>query len=329
LSAGASRPPIGVLAVNLGSPDAPTPEALRAWLGEFLSDPRVVTLPGWIWQPVLRALVLPTRSPRSAELYRRVWTPEGSPLLAIGRRQAAALAARLGPAFVVQLAMRYGRPALFDGLHALRAAGCETIVLLPLFPQESEATTGSIRAAARAALGGLSRSATLLESPAWFDEPGYVRAVAGRCRGAAAGRAIAHHVFSFHGLPVRQDHGGVYSGQCRATARAVAAELGLLEEQWTLVFQSRFGPAEWLQPYAADLVPELARRHQRVLVACPGFAADCLETLDEIGHVLARLCRLAGGELVLAPCVNDDPGLVETLAGLVRRAVAEPAGAPA
>jgi len=160
LSSGATRPPTGVLLVNLGSPEAPTPEALRAYLGEFLSDPRVVPLPGWIWQPVLRALVLPLRSPRSAELYRRVWTPEGPPLLAIGQRQAAALGTRLGPGFVVRLAMRYGRPSVFDGLHALRAAGCAPIVLLPLFPQEAEATTGSVRAAARLAAAAQQRSAT-------------------------------------------------------------------------------------------------------------------------------------------------------------------------
>ena len=330
MSAGASRPPIGVLAVNLGSPDAPTPEALRAYLGEFLSDPRVVPLPGWLWQPLLRALVLPRRSPRSAELYRRVWTPEGPPLLAIGRRQVAALGARLGAGFVVQLAMRYGRPSIFEGLRALRAAGCETIVLLPLFPQEAEATTGSIRAAVRAASGAVSAGATLVEVPAYFDDAGYVRAVAERCRAAAEGRRIEHHVFSFHGLPVRQDHGGVYSGQCRATARAVAAELGLRDEDWTLVWQSRFGPVEWLQPYAIEAVPALAARHRRVLVACPGFLADCLETLDEIGHLLANAFLLAGGEeLVLAPCVNDDPRLIESLAGLVRGAVAAPAGAPA
>jgi ferrochelatase len=330
LSPGATRPPAGVLLVNLGSPEAPTPQALRAFLGEFLSDPRVVPLPGWIWQPLLRGLVLPLRSPRSAELYRRVWTPEGAPLLAIGQRQAAALGARLGPGFVVRLAMRYGRPSIFDGLHALRAAGCAPLVLLPLFPQEAEATTGSVRAAARLAAAGLGPRVELLDTPPYYDDAPYVRAVAERCRAAGAGRRIAHHVFSFHGLPVRQDHGGVYSGQCRATASAVAAALGLHAEEWTLVWQSRFGPVEWLQPYAVDAVPALARRHKRVLVACPGFVADCLETLDEIGHLLARQFLLAGGEeLVLAPCVNDDPGLIETLAGLVQRAVAAPVGAPA
>jgi ferrochelatase len=315
-------PPAGVLLVNLGSPAAPTAEALRDYLREFLSDRRVVTLPPLLWQPILRGVVLPRRAPRSAEMYRRVWTAEGPPLLAIGRRQAAALAARLGPGWRVALAMRYGTPSLDEGLRALRADGCRRIVLLPLFPQDAEATTGSIRAAARALVARLAGAVELLEPPAWPEDPDYVASVAERCRAAAAGRPVDHHVFSFHGLPRRVvERGDPYAGHCARTARAVAAALGLREGQWTLVWQSRFGPVEWLRPYAAEAVPALAARHRRVLVACPGFLADCLETLDEIGHLLAQAFRAAGGEeLVLAECANDHPRLVAALERVARGA---------
>jgi protoporphyrin/coproporphyrin ferrochelatase len=313
--------PVGVLLVNLGSPAAPTAEAVRDFLGEFLSDRRVVTLPPLLWQPILRGLVLPRRAPRVAELYRRVWTPEGSPLVVIGARQAAALQARLGAAWVVRLAMRYGQPSLAEGLDALRAAGCARIVLLPLFPQQAEATTGSARAAARAALARHAPEVTLLDVPSYPVEPLYVQAVAERCLAAAAGRDIGHYVFSFHGLPVRQALGEPYAAECEATARAVATALRLPAERWSLAWQSRFGPVEWLRPYADEVVPALAARCPRVLVACPGFLADCLETLDEIGHVLAQRFRAAGGEeLVLAPCANEHPALMGALAGLVRRA---------
>ncbi|MBM3984147.1 MAG: ferrochelatase, partial [Planctomycetes bacterium] len=159
--------------VNLGSPAAPTTAALRDYLREFLSDRRVVTLPPLLWQPILRAIVLPRRAPRSAELYRRVWTAEGSPLVAIGRRQAAALAARLGPDWRVALAMRYGTPSLDEGLRALQDGGCRRIVLLPLFPQDAEATTGSIRAAARALVARSGGSVALHEPQAWPEDPGY------------------------------------------------------------------------------------------------------------------------------------------------------------
>lgn len=316
--------PVGVLAVNLGSPSAPTTEALREYLREFLSDRRVVTLPPLVWQPILRAFVLPRRAPRSAALYRRVWTAEGSPLVAMGARQVAALQRRLGPGFRVRLAMRYGQPSIHEGLAELLAAGCAPLVLLPLFPQQAEATVGSVRAAARAALSRLAPDATLLDVPSWPADPHYVAAVADRCRQAAAGQRIEHHVFSFHGLPRRAvDQGDAYADQCAATARALADALALAPEQWSLVWQSRFGPVEWLRPYADEAVPALAARHRRVLVACPGFLADCLETLDEIGHLLAERFRAAGGEaLVLAPCANDHPRLIEALAGLVERATA-------
>lgn len=317
-------PPTGVLLVNLGSPSAPTTAALRDYLREFLSDPRVVTLPPLLWQPILRAVVLPRRAPRSAELYRRVWTDAGSPLVAIGRRQSAALAARLGSGWRVALSMRYGRPSLDEGLRDLLDAGCRRLVLLPLFPQDAEATTGSVRAAARERLARLDGSVTLLEPPAWPEDPDYVAAVAERCRAAAAGRPVDHHVFSFHGLPRRVvERGDPYAGHCTRTAHALARALGLHEGQWTLVWQSRFGPVEWLRPYATEAVPALAARHPRVLVSCPGFLADCLETLDEIGHLLARDFRDAGGEeLVLAECANDHPRLVTALERLARGAAA-------
>ena len=313
--------PAGVLLVNLGSPDAPTPQAVRRFLREFLSDRRVVDRSPLLWQPLLRGVILPRRAPRSAELYRRVWTPDGSPLLVHGRRLAAALQAALGGSAVVVLAMRYGEPSLRAGLERLEAERVGRLLVLPLFPQHAEATVGSVRAA----VASLRRRAGPELPPPEFaaprcDDALYIAAVAARVRESLRAGPVDHHAFSFHGLPQRQvDRGDPYRGQCEATARALAAELGLPPERWTLVYQSRFGPEPWLQPYADVAVPALAPRAPRVLVTCPGFAADCLETLDEIGTLLAERFRAAGGtELRLTPCLNDHPAWVAALLALVR-----------
>jgi protoporphyrin/coproporphyrin ferrochelatase len=322
------HPRVGVLLVNLGSPAAPTAPALRAYLKQFLSDRRVVDLPRPLWWPLLHGLVLPLRAPRSAELYRRVWTEQGAPLLAISHRQAALLGQRLGSTFAVAVAMRYGEPSLAAGLRELADAGVERLVVVPMFPQYAEATVGSIRAELPAALAraGLALPTTWVEP--FPEAPDYIAALAARLAERAPLHSVDHVVFSFHGLPQKQvDRGDPYRVQCEATARALAAKLELPARRWTLVFQSRFGPAAWLQPYADVAVPALAASAPRVLVACPGFTADCLETLDEIGSVLAETFRAAGGgELLLAEGLNDHPLWIATLERLVRERAAAPAG---
>jgi ferrochelatase len=321
--------PVGVLLVNLGSPAAPTAPAVRRYLRQFLSDPRVVDLPRVLWWPLLHAVILPLRAPRSAELYRRVWTADGPPLLAISRRQAALLQARLGTGYAVTAAMRYGEPSLAAGLAELGAHGIGRLVVVPMFPQFAEATVGSLRAELPRALRRAARAEARLAAvpePALVapfpDAPDYIAALAARVRERSDPRAVDHVVFSFHGLPQKQvDRGDPYRRHCEATAHALAAALGLPAGRWTLAFQSRFGPQAWLQPYADAIVPSLAAHAPRVLVVCPGFAADCLETLDEIGHVLAERFRAAGGkELLLAPCLNDHPLWIATLERLVQEA---------
>ncbi len=312
--------PTGVLLVNLGSPDAPEPAAVRRYLAEFLSDPRVVDWPRWLWLPILHGIILRTRPRRSAALYARVWTEAGSPLIDISERQAAALAERLGDDHRVALAMRYGNPSLDRGFAELRAAGCERIVVLPMFPQECVATTGSVVAAVEASRARMKPAPELTVLPAFPTDEGYLEACAASVRETLdRHRDVDHVVLSFHGVPRRVvDKGDPYRTHCESTAAALAQRLELGADDWTLVYQSRFGPEAWLQPYASEAVPALAATKRKVLVACPGFTADCLETIDEIGHELRKDFIAAGGEdLVLAPCVNDRPEFVDALADLV------------
>jgi ferrochelatase len=313
--------PVGVLLSNIGSPDAPTPRAVRRYLREFLGDPDVVRANRVVWWFVLNGLVLPLRSRSSARLYASIWTARGSPLIDISRTQAQMLARELGPGFRVALGMRYGNPSLGAGLDELRRAGCARVVLVPMFPQYSRATTGSIEKAAREAIESSHGALALDVVPPWFDDADYVACVAERVRDAQRPDPFDHVVISFHGLPVRSiAEGDPYRDQCVATAGALARALELGPEQWTLVYQSRFGREPWLEPYAAVTLPALARRYPRVVMVCPGFTADCLETLEELRVQLARSFREAGGrELTVVPCVNDQPQWIETLARLVRR----------
>lgn len=311
---------VGVLLVNLGSPEAPTPAAVRNYLREFLSDPRVVDLPRVLWLPLLHLVVLPRRAPRSAALYRRVWTQAGSPLVAHTRAQAERLGALLGDSVRVEAAMRYGSPSIDRGLRALLEAGAESLVVVPMFPQAAEATTGSVRAAVERALRRVPRRLPARVASSFPTHDGYIDALAARCREALQTGPVDHHVFSFHGLPARVvARGDPYRQECEATAAALAGRLGLARTDWTLVFQSRFGPEAWLQPYADRAVPALAGSAPRVLVATPGFVADCLETIDEIGTLLAGRFVAAGGrELRRVPCLNEHPAWIEALADLVR-----------
>ncbi len=324
-SASGGAPPIGVLLANLGTPAAPRAAELRRYLRQFLTDRRVVDLPPVRWRLLLELVILPRRAPRSAEAYASVWTAGGSPLLVNTRKQADALARELGPRFCVRAAMRYGEPSIARAVDELLGEGCERLVLLPAFPQYASATTGSSIEETFRVLSRLRAIPALAVVPPYPTEPGYVDALAERARRATAGRTIDHWVLSFHGIPVRAARGDPYAAQCESTARALAVRLGLAAGSWTLAWQSRFGREAWLEPATDRVVRELAPRARTIAVLVPGFSADCLETLEELGTRAAEDFRAAGGgELVLVPALNDDPAFVHTLRLLVERA----AGAP-
>src|SRR5690606_21925750 len=283
-----------LLLVNLGTPDAPTAPAVARFLGECLSDRRVVSLPRCLWRPVLRWLVLPRRSPAVARKYGAIWLPGGSPLAVHTRALADAVQQRL-PQVHVDVAMRYGAPSLPAALEQARARGGR-VVVLPLYPQYSTTTTASVADVVDATGDGA--GVQLVDD--YHDDPAWVAAVAGSIREHRDAHGSGEHlVLSFHGIPQRVvDAGDPYQRQCEASARAIAAALGLADADWTLAYQSRFGGGRWLQPATQDVLDALAARGVRTVdVACPGFSADCLETLEEIGMMLTERFAARGGSL--------------------------------
>ncbi len=318
---------LGVLLVNLGTPDAPTPRAVRRYLAEFLWDPRVVEAPRWLWWLVLHGVILRVRPRRSAEAYRKVWTDQGSPLLINSRRQAEALQTELtrqipGPARVV-LGMRYGHPSISEALQALRSEGCRRLLVLPLYPQYSATTTGSTFDALTEELRRWRWLPELRIVNQYHDDRRYVETIADSIRGSWSERPRSQKLLmSFHGLPRRYLlDGDPYHCQCQKTARLVAQELNLLPDQWAVSFQSRVGREEWLKPYTDHLLKEWAASGVKsVDVVCPGFSADCLETLEEIGEQNRDFFLEAGGEAFhYIPCLNDRPDHIEALAALLLR----------
>lgn len=320
--ADAPQPATGVLLANIGSPDAPTFPALRRYLAQFLGDPRIVEAPRWLWLPVLHGILLNIRPARSARLYRNIWGPEGAPLLAITRRQVAGLQARLSDRLEapvrVAAGMRYGEPSIAAGLRELRDAGARRILIFPLFPQYSASTTASCLDAVFAELRRWRWLPEIRTVNHYPDHPGYLAALAARLE-----RAWAEHgrpqrlLFSFHGLPRSYARkGDPYEAECRLTAQLTAARLGLAEDDWALAFQSRFGPAEWLTPYTDELLVEWGRAGlDGVHVVCPGFAADCLETLDEIRREAGHTFETVGGRgFRYIPALNDEPAHLDALA---------------
>jgi protoporphyrin/coproporphyrin ferrochelatase len=294
----------GVLLVNLGTPSAPTPEAVRSYLAEFLADPRVVGLPRWLWLPILHGIVLRTRPARSAEKYAAIWTPEGSPLALHTAKQAQLLRSQLG--VPVEHAMRYGEPSIASALRRLPGAD---VTALPLYPQYSASATASVADKLPAGIHMVRH---------FHAHPAYIAALAANVR-----RHWQAHdrspllLMSFHGLPKRA--GEEYAAQCRATATLLAEKLQINENEWRVAFQSRFGYAEWLQPYTEPTLRALAAGGtRRVDVFCPGFVADCLETLEEIGIGAKRAFLDAGGrEFHLIPCLNESPEWIAALAAIV------------
>jgi ferrochelatase len=301
---------------NLGTPAAPTAQAVSAYLDEFLTDPRVVQLPQWLWRPFLRRIILPKRSPVVAKKYASIWMPEGSPLAVHTQRLAQAVQARL-PQWQVVHAMRYGAPPLADVLRTALAAGVRDIRVLPLYPQYSTTTTASIADAIAGIDAGDTRIAMLRD---YHVHPAWVRAVADSIRAhwQANGRG-ERLLLSFHGLPQRVvDAGDPYAVQCEAGAAAIAHALGMERGEVELADQSRFGAGRWLQPSTdARLLALAAQGVRTVDVACPGFAADCLETLEEIAQQEAERFRDAGGgSLRVIPCLNSAPGHADAIAAI-------------
>ncbi len=314
----ATQPATALLLVNLGTPEAPSAPAVRRYLAEFLSDRRVVQIPWLLWQPLLRGLILPLRGPRAAEKYASIWLPEGSPLAVYTHRLAEAVQVRL-PAWQVFDAMRYGQPALAERLRMLRADGIRRVVVLPLYPQYSTTTTESVRDVVVREAAGL--EVQFIEQ--YATDPHWVAAVVASVRQWRERHGVGEHLlFSYHGLPQRlARNGDPYPQQCEASTRAIVQALGLRDDEWTLTYQSRFGKERWLEPATDATLRALAARGvRRVDVVCPGFAVDCLETLEEIALQNAELFHGAGGgELRYLPCLNDDALHADALAALARR----------
>ena len=317
---------VGVLLVNLGTPDAPTPRAVRRYLKEFLWDRRVVEIPRALWWLILNGVVLNTRPRKSAKAYAEVWTAQGSPLAVYTRGQALALQTRLGPQFQVAWAMRYGQPAIADELARLCKQGCDRILIAPLYPQYSGATTASVYDAVHAFLAKQRWMPALRMLPPYYRDALHIKALAEDLAWQLSGLDFVPELLllSFHGMPVQTlTDGDPYHCQCQVTARLVAAELAKSypEVRIAVSFQSRFGRAKWLQPATDAVIAEAAADGtRRMAIATPGFSADCLETREELAIRGRDQFQAAGGEnFAVLDCLNDRDAGMEMLEALVRR----------
>ncbi|HSX56002.1 MAG TPA: ferrochelatase [Sphingomonas sp.] len=324
----AGHPPIparkvGVLLVNLGTPDAPTPGAVRRYLAEFLSDRRVVEIPQIVWQPILRGVILRTRPKKSAHAYQQVWTDEGSPLAAITARQARALQASW-PEVQVDWAMRYGNPAIGERLAAMKEAGCERILIAPLYPQYCAATTATANDAAFAALATMRWQPAVRTLAPYHDDAAYIAALKTSVEAQLAALDFEPEaiVASFHGMPQRTlDLGDPYHCHCVKTARLLGDALG---RELTVAFQSRFGRAKWLEPATDAVLAGLPGKGvKKVAVVAPGFSADCLETLEELAIRGRESFEAAGGErFAYLSCLNDSAPGIAMLRNIIARELA-------
>ncbi len=314
-------PKLGVLLINLGTPEAPTAAALRPYLKEFLSDPRVIEIPRLAWWPILNLIILNTRPKKSAEKYAQIWTNEGSPLLVHTQKQTKLLQGFLGERtrtpMLVDYAMRYGSPSVDSVLQKLKAQGCDRILALPLYPQYAASATGTALDAVYASLAQMRNQPALRTVKHYHDHPGYIAALAQSINDywMQNGRPDKL-VMSFHGVPrFSLDKGDPYHCECQKTGRLLAAQLGLKPEQFALTFQSRFGRAEWLKPYTQATLEDLGKSGtRRVDVVCPGFVADCLETLEEIAMECRNAFLTSGGkEFHYIPALNERADWIRAL----------------
>ncbi len=320
----------GLLLINLGTPDGTDYRSVRRYLSEFLSDRRVIEANPLIWRPILEGVILSLRPQKSGTAYRRIWNQEfdESPLRTFTRAQAVKLAPRFeGDGVRVAWAMRYGKPTVAAGIEELTDRGCDRIVILPLYPQYSAATTATANDQAFRALMDMRKQPAIRTVPSFPDHPLYIKALAASVRRALGGLDWKPDMLvgSFHGLPRKYvEAGDPYPLECERTMQALRAALGLSAELSPLTYQSRFGPAKWLEPYTAPTVVKLAEEGiHRIALVMPAFMADCIETLDEIGNELREEFMEAGGEKFFAiPCINDDDAAVDALEALARNELA-------
>ena len=318
-----SRAPTGVLLGNVGSPQAPTAKALRGYLREFLSDPRLVDTPRFLWWPLLNFFIVPLRAPRSAALYKKIWTPQGSPLLHIAETLSQKLAQKLESRghFIVANGMRCGEPSLKSALEKLLLSGCQKIITLPLYPQYSGATTASFFDGVAQAVSTRRLLPELQFIWSYHDHPDYIDALAKKIESYWARHGKPQHiVFSFHGLPERHiAEGDIYLEQCHRTTELLVARLSLRQELWSLCFQSRFGREKWLGPELSQHLQQLPRKGvTSIQIVCPGFALDCLETLEEVAMRGREDFLSAGGkEFHYIPALNSDDDHVAFLEKII------------
>lgn len=318
---------IGVLIVNLGTPDAPTPSAVRRYLKEFLSDKRIVDLPHALWLPVLHGVILNVRPGPTARNYAKIWREEGneSPLRYYTRAQSEGLQQSFDDTVMVDWAMRYGSPSISDRLNALKGAGATRILILPLYPQYSATTTASVTDAVFDAVKVMRWQPAIRTAPAFHDDPAYIDALATVTRrnlAAAADGKPEHVVISFHGLPQRYfEAGDPYYCHCAKTARLLREQMRWTEEFAPLAFQSKFGKEKWLEPATEETIRKLgAEGAKNIAVIMPGFVADCIETLEEIDIAARQAFFASGGEnFSVIPCLNDAPEMIALLEQITRR----------
>ena len=315
---------IGVLLINLGTPDAPEAAAVRRYLAEFLSDPRVIEIPRIAWLPILHGIILRTRPKKSAHAYKQVWTEEGSPLAAITRRQTEALQKQLGEDVIVDFAMRYGNPGIGKSIDNLIALGCERIFVAPLYPQYCAATTATAMDAVYAALAAMRRQPALRSLPPYYDDDLHIGALKTSLERQLATLDFEPQrlLLSFHGMPQRTlELGDPYHCHCQKTARLLSEQLSIPTD---IAFQSRFGRAKWLEPATDKVLAAYPKDGvTRIAIAAPGFSADCVETVEELGIRGRETFMAAGGEqFARLECLNDSPEGTAMLEALVRRELA-------
>jgi ferrochelatase len=322
----ATRPPrVGVLLLNLGTPDATDYWSMRRYLSEFLSDRRVIETPRLIWQLILQGIILSVRPQKSGANYARIWDREAndSPLRVIARRQAEKLASRLGGDVVVDFAMRYGNPSTAARIAALKEQGCTKILLAPLYPQYSATTTATAADKAFDVLKQMRWQPAIRTLPPYFEEPAYIKALADSIAEGVAGLDFEPDVVltSYHGMPLEYLlKGDPYHCQCYKTTRLVREYLGWPKERLMVTFQSRFGPAQWLEPYTDKTLEALGKAGKKVAIVAPAFSVDCIETLEELAITGHEQFEHAGGKhYAYIPCLNDSPGGMEMLEAVVRR----------
>ncbi|MBY6127777.1 ferrochelatase [Qipengyuania aquimaris] len=318
---------IGVLIVNLGTPDAPEKGPVKRYLAEFLSDRRVVEIPAIAWQPILRGIILNTRPKKSAHAYSQVWTEEGSPLAVITRKQAEAMQDRLGEGVMVDWAMRYGKPSIPDQIQKLMDAGCDRILLAPLYPQYSGATTATVVDKAADKLKEMRWQASLRTLPPYHDDPVYIDALEADITRQLDTLDFTPEVLllSFHGMPQRTlELGDPYHCHCQKTSRLLQERLAGRDMRIRTTFQSRFGPAKWLEPATDTVIGEEAAKGTKSLaIAAPGFSADCLETLEELAiQGREQFIEEGGEEFAALSCLNTSGAGLAMLETLLRRELA-------